>query len=452
MSNKKVISVGLVSLGCSKNLVDLQIMAGALLSEEIDISPNPDDADVILVNTCAFIEDARKEAHDEILRACSLKENGRVKGVVVSGCLSQRYGDSLAEKYPDVDAFIGIDHLYDISKVVRSVMAKRKERKAITMISSDRNMLFEPPIPTLSLTGASYAYLKIAEGCNHACAYCAIPSIRGRLRSRLSRDIVDEASALLDAGYRELNIVAQDVTAYGRDLRSGASLAKLLRRLDKLDGDFWLRLLYGYPAFVTDELLEVIASSKHICHYIDLPIQHFSPSVLKAMRRADTVKFMPKMVERIRSICPDMALRTTCLVGFPGETEDDFKMLLDYIKEAKFDNLGVFCYSREEGTLGYSMDNCVDESVAKERRDILMAAQQEISSDRLGGLIGKEVDVRLFSRTAERSFIGRTSFQAPDVDGVTMVETLSAKAEIGDVVRGVVAMAFDYDLVVRERR
>lgn len=448
MPNNNTVTVGLVSLGCPKNLVDLQVMGGALLVEGIELARNPDDADVVLVNTCAFIEDARNEADAEIKRACELKAAGQIRFVIVSGCLPQRYGKALGKTYPNVDAWIGIDHLFDLPEIIFKLFEKGTPSKPMVRISDCRNTLFDPPIPELVLTGGPHAYLKIAEGCSHACAYCAIPGIRGKLRSRLAKDIVAEAKKLLAAGYRELVIIGQDITAYGRDLDDGTTLASLLKKLDRIKGDFWIRLLYGYPSYVTDELLKVIASSKHICRYFDIPIQHSHPDVLRGMRRADTIKSVATMATHLREACPEMALRTTCMVGFPGETEEHFEEMLAYVKEARFDQLGVFCFSPEEGTAAAKMDMVVEPSVAERRRNRLMRAQQRIVADRLKEFIGRTIKVILVSPTEEMgTWRARSEFQAPDIDGETFVSGVSKKAIAGEFV-DVVIVGFDgYDLI-----
>lgn len=452
-SSSRALTVGLVSLGCAKNAVDLQVMGGALLMEEIDLASDPDSADVILVNTCAFIQAARDEANDEILRACALKRRGRARFVVVSGCLPQRYGSSLAAKYPEVDAWIGIDHLFDLPDLIRRLDANgRAGGRAEVLVSKARNTLYEPPIPEFTITGGAHAYLKIAEGCSHTCAYCAIPGIRGRLRSRHARDILAEARALVRGGVRELDIVGQDVTAYGRDLRDGTDLVSLLARLDRMRGDFRLRLLYGYPAYVTDALLDAIASSRKVCRYIDVPVQHSHPDMLRAMRRADTVGHVAGMAGRIRAKCPGAAVRTTLIVGFPGETEEHFSHLLDYVSESRFDNLGVFCFSPEEGTPAAAMDGQVPREVAEERRERLMVAQRAIVAERARKAVGTTLRV-LVERPGKPGFaVARSEFQAPDVDGVTIVADKAGSLQAGDFATVTVTGHSGYDILARPLR
>ena len=449
-NSKAKLSVGLVSLGCAKNTVDLQVMAGALLSEGIDLSANPDRADAILVNTCAFIEAARREANAEILRACSLKRSGKARFVVVAGCLPQRYGESLRAKYPDVDAFIGIDHLFDLPGLLRGLAAAvaPATAPARVVVSTARNTLFEPPIPDFTISGGVHASLKVADGCNHACAYCAIPSIRGRLRSRRPRDILAEARALIRGGVRELDVVAQDSTAYGRDIGDGTSLASLLARLDRMRGDFWIRILYGYPTFVTDELLELIAASRHVCRYLDIPLQHSHPDILRAMRRADTARRIDGLAARLRAAIPGVVLRTTFIVGYPGETEAHFRHLLDYVRETRFDQLGAFVFSPEEGTPAAALDGQVPREVAEERLNRLMAAQREVVAANLAPMAGARLRVLVEAVEGGRA-TARSEFQAPEVDGATRIADAPRALKPGDFAEVEVTGAEGYDLLAR---
>jgi ribosomal protein S12 methylthiotransferase len=447
MSNKKPLTVGLVSLGCSKNLVDTQVMCGVLLTEGVELAPNPDEADVVLINTCAFIQSARDEADAEIRRAIGLKAEGKIGAIVVSGCLAQRYGKEVAEKYPDVDAWLGIDHLEELADVVKRVARKGADRKrAILKVSGPATALFEPRVPALSLAGGPFAYLKIAEGCNHACAYCAIPGIRGHLRSRKIDDIAAEAEELLATGVRELDIVAQDVTAYGRDKRGGGRLPELLCALDGFGGKYRTRILYGYPSLVDDALLNCFSSLKHLCRYIDIPVQHSHPDILRAMRRADTVKHVASLPARLRAACPGIAIRTTCLVGFPGETEEHFRHLCDYVRESRFDALGVFAFSCEEGTAAAAMPNQVPAGVAEERRDRLMRIQRKVQREAAKSRIGTKTTAMLLRPTSHGRWEARTDWQAPDVDGITFVAGCGPKAAPGDLMKVEIEAVRGYDL------
>lgn len=446
--------VALVSLGCPKNLVDLQVAAAALADAGFDVGVPEDEADAILVNTCAFIESAREEALDAIEEACSRKApGGRCRAVVVSGCLAQRYRAAVLDACPDVDAILGVDDLEAAPAVLRRALdAPGKPFDAVSAGPSKK--LFTSKAPWFTLTPGPYAYLKVAEGCRHACAFCAIPGIRGRLRSRPVADCVSEARALLESGIRELDVIAQDVTAYGADRRDGANPVSLLRRLDALPGRFRIRLLYGHPAGVTDELLDFVAGSRHVLPYFDVPVQHCSEPVLRAMHRADTVKPVPELAARIRAKIPGATLRTTCLVGFPGETARDAAALVRFVRETKFDHLGAFVFSPEEGTPAFAMPGRPSARVAEARRARLMAAQAEVVAEKLAALMGTEDEVLLETPPAKRGapWTGRTGRQAPDgIDGVTFVRGVPAGAKPGDFLRVRFVGRTDYDLVAEVR-
>ena len=415
------ISVGLVALGCAKNTVDLQVMAGHLLKAGCVLAPQPDDADVILVNTCAFIEAAREEAVEEILRACELKRAGRCRAVVVSGCFAQRYGDRLTEAFPDVDAFLGIDALDKIAGIVHRALEKTKAN--VTVPPGMPKKIFSPPVPALRLTGSAFAYLKIAEGCAHRCAYCAIPAIRGQYRSRPLRSIVAEARALLATGVKELNVIAQDPLLYGVDFKDDTDIVKLLRALDRLKGDFWLRVLYAYPSEISDGFIDWMNTSSHAVKYIDVPIQHTDPQILKAMARGSAVAATLSAAERLRAAVPGVTLRTTVLTGFPGETNDSFAKLLMDVKRMKFDHLGAFAFSPEEGTAAAEMDGCPPPAVAAKRARMVMSAQRKVWAEKAKGYVGKT-----FRALVVAPGVARLESQAPDVDGVVRFK---GKAEIG---------------------
>ena len=451
--------VALVSLGCPKNLVDLQVVASALRGAGFDVGVPEADADAILVNTCAFIERAREEAAGAILEACSRKQGAAGQGrggpaVVVAGCLPQRYRDKVLEAFPQVDAILGVDDLDRAPEIVRAALDRATAdgaAPALDAVSPGRSRkLFTAREPWFVLTPGPYAYLKIGEGCRHACAFCAIPGIRGRLRSRPAADLVAEARALVSHGIRELDVIAQDVMSWGRDLPGRPGLASLLRELDALPGEFRVRLLYGHPAGCTDELLDTVAASRRVVPYFDIPIQHASPDVLRLMDRRDTVAEVPRMVERIRERVPGAVVRTTCLVGFPGETDAMFEELLAFAKATKFDHLGAFVFSPEEGTKAFSMPNPVPARVARARHRRLMKAQAAVVAEKLDALAGTEATVLLESPPARRGepWTGRTERQAPDdIDGVTFVRGLPATARVGDFVRVRYVGHTDYDLV-----
>jgi len=442
------VTVGFVSLGCSKNLVDSQHMAGVLLSEDVALARCAEEADIVLVNTCAFIEEARQESIETIRSVCRLKTEGVCKAVLVTGCMPQRYKKDLRKLLPEVDAFLGLDELDQVGEVARRLAGGEK---GILRVSNRSSALFEPRYPALSFTGGPYAYLKIAEGCNHPCSFCAIPSIRGRHRSRPLKSIVAEAESLLAEGFKELNIISQDVTSYGRDLGDGTSLTRLIRNLGAIGGAFWIRLLYGYPSRVSDELLEAMGVTEQVCRYLDVPIQHSHPDILKAMARAGTARAVRSLPARARKIMPDVTLRTTCLVGFPGERESHFEHLLEYLRETQFDHVGVFAYSPEENTRAYGMPGRPAKAVADGRRRRLMLAQKEIVDRKNAALAGLETEVLLEYPAAGKrgAWIGRSRRHAPRVDGCVFVGGVGRDAAPGTFVRARYTQPCDYDMKAR---
>jgi ribosomal protein S12 methylthiotransferase len=437
------VSVGFISLGCSKNLVDSQVMAGYLKAGRIALAPSPEAADIILVNTCAFIEAAREEAAEAIQSACAHKANGHCRAVIVAGCMVQRYRARLEKAFPEVDAFLGIDELERIGEVVRRVADG--QRCGVVAGRGEAVKLYNPAYPTLLFTGGPFAYLKIADGCNHRCAYCAIPSIRGRFRSRAMDDVVAEAAGMVSAGVRELNLIAQDSLMYGADQARKPQIAELMRRIDALEGEFRFRILYGYPSGVTDEVIEVLNTARHVCKYLDLPIQHSHPDVLKAMNRAAAVTATQGLAARLRQAVPGVVLRTTCLVGFPGETESHFEHLLAAVGEAKFDHLGVFAYSPEEGTSAFDRE-APDPEIAEERCRRLMALQKKIVRERVKALTGTRDTALLLRRGSAGVWQARLPRQAPEVDGETHVKGVPATAKPGDFVPVTITGGRGYDL------
>lgn len=444
------ITVGFISLGCAKNLVDSQIMAASLLRGGLVMAQRPEAADVVIVNTCAFIETAREESIEGILSACRLKDTGTVRAVLVAGCLPQRYRKELAESLPEVDGFIGLDEIEEVPEIVTKLAGGVH---GLYKVSERATRLFDPGDQGVVFSGGPFAYLKIAEGCNHSCAFCAIPGIRGTHRSRPLPGIVEEAGRLLDAGYRELDLVSQDATYYGHDLKDGSSLTKLLYALaacaDGRDATpFWIRIIYGYPEGITPELIHAIRDIPQVCAYIDVPIQHSHPAILKAMRRAGTIEPVITMVERLREAIPDVALRTTCLVGFPGETDEHFEHLLNHVSEIAFDHLGVFAFSPEENTPAYDMPDRPAPKVAEERRHILMTAQRTIVDRKARELIGTETSVLIENPLPESpgAWSARSYRQAPEVDGEIVVENVPPEIQSGDFARVRYIAQADYDM------
>ena len=412
------LSVGFLSLGCPKNLVDSQIMAESLLDQGFTLAPSPERADVIIVNTCAFIEDARGESLDAIEAACEQKAAGGCQAVLVAGCMPQRYQSEIQDALPSVDAFIGLDRIDEAGDIIHQLIASKEKVYAVTR-KAER--VFAPKSTVVFSSGA-HAFLKIAEGCNHGCTFCAIPGIRGKHRSRALHELVQEAHLLLQKGFRELDLIAQDIMAYGNDLTPATSLDELLQAIATSEGEYWIRLLYGYPSLLTDALLETVAAYPAICPYLDIPIQHSHPDMLRAMRRAGTAQAAQNMPTRIRTYLPDATLRTTALVGFPGETDAHFEHLREYLAAAQFDHLGVFCFSPEAGTPAANMPNQVPTEVAASRQAMLMQDQQKRVRKALRQSKGKHARVLIEAPGKKTGTLrARHAGQAPDVDGVVWI-------------------------------
>ncbi len=435
-------SVHLVSLGCPKNTADSELMLGALVRAGFEVTLDPERAQVLLVNTCAFIEPAKKESIDAILEAAEVKRHGRGKRLVVAGCLAQRYGAELAEQFPEVDILVGTGNFLDLPELLRRT--ERPELRPIPYPGA-AHLLPAADAPRVRTGEQFSAYLKISEGCDHRCAFCIIPKIRGRHESRAPEDLVEEARRLAADGVRELNLIAQDLTGYGRDLKPRSSLAALLKKLARIDGIRWIRLLYCYPNFVTDELLATIAGEERVVKYIDMPLQHADDAVLRAMRRERSADGLCRLLERVRKVVPGVTLRTSFIVGFPGESEAAFGRLMEFVREQRFDRVGVFTYSREENTAACELPDQVPERIKRRRRAELMQAQAEISLCRNRGLVGRELEVMVEGSAPGRAtrVRGRTAGQAPDIDGIVL---LKGEAEPGDFVRARIERAATYDL------
>jgi ribosomal protein S12 methylthiotransferase len=435
-------SVHLLSLGCPKNLVDSELMLGALTHAGFDVALDPEQADVLVVNTCAFIESAKKESIDAILEAAQIKKRGPHRRLVVAGCLAQRYADEVAALLPEVDIFVGTGNFLELPELLRRT--ERPEARPVPYAGA-AHLLPSSQAPRVATGNFFSSFLKISEGCNHRCSFCIIPKIRGLHESRPVGDLVTEARALAERGVRELNLIAQDLTAYGRDLAPPASLAALLRELAMVEGIDWIRLLYCYPNFVTDELLDTIAELPQVVKYIDMPLQHADDEILRAMRRERSGAALGGLLDRIRARVPNVVLRTSFIVGFPGETDEAFARLMGFVRAQEFDRLGVFTYSREENTAASDLPGQVPEKVKRARRAELMAAQAGISLRKNRGLIGRELEVLVEGRAPGRALRmrGRTAGQAPEIDGAIFV---SGEAEAGDLVRARVEQALTYDL------
>ena len=403
--------VALVSLGCSKNLVDSEVMLNILSGNSYELTQNTSNADVIIVNTCGFIESAKQESIDNIIELGQLKNNGQCKVLIASGCLAERYKDELINEMPELDAVIGTGDYKNILEVIDSAMSGSKVVKFGNQESIDIHEL-----PRVISTATASTYLKIAEGCDNRCTYCIIPKLRGKYRSRKFEDILNEAKLLASQGIKELNIIAQDTTRYGMDLYGKYRIAELLDEISKVEGIEWIRLLYSYPDEFDDELINLMAVNDKICKYLDIPIQHASNRILKRMGRRTSKEEIKELVNKLRSRIPNIALRTSLIVGFPGETEEDFKELVDFVKEIRFDRLGVFTYSREEDTPAYQMEEQIEEEVKLKRQERIMLLQSDISLDNNQKMVGKIVKV-LIEGMDDKKYYGRSYKDAPEIDG-----------------------------------
>ncbi len=438
--------IGFVSLGCPKNQLDTEVMLHEILQAGYEITPEEIEADVIIVNTCAFIESAKKEAIDNILDVAWLKKNRHLKAIIVTGCLAERYGEEIFKELPEVDAVLGVGSIHHIVEAIEAVTTKKKKGGKQTYFSHEDKNTVRLGGDRVITTPDYTAYIKIAEGCDNRCAYCAIPSIRGKFRSRPMEDLIAEAKDLESLGVRELVVVAQDITRYGLDLYGKYSLAELLRRITQETQIPWIRLLYCYPDKITEELITEMRDNPRILKYIDLPLQHISDPMLTAMNRHGDSAMIRDVVRRLRQEIPDIVIRTTFIVGFPGETEEDFAELCDFIKEQRFDHAGVFTYSREEGTPAYDFPNQIDEQVKQDRMDILMRMQMEINEELNRNKVGQTVEVLCedYDPVAEVHF-GRSVADAPEIDGKVYFKS-DRRIAPGTFVKVKVREVVDYDL------
>ncbi|GAB6098697.1 30S ribosomal protein S12 methylthiotransferase RimO [Halanaerocella petrolearia] len=435
-----MLQVGLVTLGCAKNQVDSEIMLGLMKEAGYEITQDYQSADVLIANTCGFISDAKEESIDSILQLAKYKEDN-CKLLIATGCLAQGYNEELAAEIPEIDAFLGTGDFDQIVKVIEESLEGDSKLEV-----SNPDFDYDRHLPKDNLTPGHTAYVKIAEGCDNCCSYCIIPKLRGNLRSRSIDSIVDEVKKLGQQGVKEINIIAQDITQYGIDRYGEARIVDLLKELVKIDEINWFRLLYAYPTRVTDELIEVIATEDKICNYLDLPVQHADKEIRSKMNRQGDKEEILSVVNKLRQKIPNIALRTSIIVGFPGETEEHFDNLLDFVKQAEFDRLGAFTYSREEGTPAAEMPCQIPEDRKEERYDQVMQLQQDISYRRNQRLVGEEVEVLLEEVQSEdpRIMVGRTQREAPEVDGVVYIE--DTKAEVGDMIKVEITAAYEYDL------
>ncbi|EQK42095.1 ribosomal protein S12 methylthiotransferase RimO [[Clostridium] bifermentans ATCC 638] len=436
-----MLKIALESLGCSKNLVDAEIMMGILNRKGYKLVGEFEEADIILVNTCGFIESAKQESIDTILDLAQLKENGNLKLLIVTGCLAQRYAKELQAEIPEIDAIVGTGSYQQIDEIIANL---EKENNIVSL--NDIEFAYNEDLPRYVTTPEYMAYLKIGEGCDNHCTYCIIPKLRGRYRSRKMEDIIKEAKDLASKGVKELVVIAQDTTKYGLDLYGEVKLPQLLEELAQIDGIKWIRIMYSYPESITEELVKVIKKYDNICNYFDMPIQHASNKVLKLMNRHTTKEDIKSKVEMIRKYIPDATLRTTIIVGFPGETDEDFNELVEFAKDMKFDRLGAFAYSREEDTPADKLPNHLDEDVKLQRRDQLMLVQQEISQNLNVQKIDNEYEVLIEEQIEDKVYIGRTQGDAEEIDSIVYVKSEN-QLEIGSFVKVKINNALEYDLM-----
>lgn len=433
--------IGMISLGCPKNQVDAEMLLSTLCEADFEIVADIEEAEVVIINTCGFIDDAKKEAIDNILYASELKKQGIIKGIVVTGCLAERFKDEVLNEIPEVDACVGIGANGKIADVCKEVLNGKKCSLYPSKyeLNLDGNRLLTTP--------PHWAYLKIAEGCSNCCTYCAIPSIRGRFRSRKKESIIEEAKNLAAGGIKELVVVAQDTTRYGIDIYGEYMLAELLKEICKIDGIEWIRILYCYPECMTDELIYTIASEEKICNYIDLPLQHSEDGILKAMNRRNTKDELNILLKKLREKIPDVVIRTTFITGFPGESDSDFEALAEFITDNEFDRLGCFAYSAEEGTVAAKMDNQIEEEIKVHRSEIIMQQQYEIFSKKQERRIGTEMTVIVDGFDEENLlYMGRTYMDAPEIDTNVIIST-EDELQQGQFVKVKIIGVDDCDLV-----
>lgn len=431
-----------VSLGCDKNLVDTEKMIGLLSEKGYEFTDAEEEAEAVVVNTCCFIGDAKEESINTLLQMAELRSSGQLKVLIAAGCLAQRYKEEIQKEIPEVDAIIGTMSVTAITEAMDNVLAGEPENVFYDLTSS-------PVVRAKRVltTGGHFAYLKIAEGCDKNCTYCIIPKVRGRYRSIPMEELVEEAQALADGGVRELILVAQETTLYGKDIYGKKSLPELLRKLCRISGLYWIRILYCYPEEVTDELIEVIAEEEKICHYLDIPIQHASDNILKKMGRRTNQAELRENIAKLRERIPDICLRTTLISGFPGETQEDFEELYRFVNDIEFDRLGVFTYSQEEDTVAAELPEQVPDEVKVFRRDELMELQQEIAFEKAENMPGTVLTVMVEGKVAdEDTYVTRTYKDAPGVDGYLFLNT-TANLMTGDFVKVIVTDSNEYDLI-----
>jgi len=434
------VKAGFISLGCAKNLVDTEVMLGLLAERNIAITDDPGEADILIVNTCSFIDAAKEESITTILQAAEYKREGQCRALIVAGCLGQKYQQELLDELPEVDAIVGTGAWHRVNEAIDAALAGRR-----LVIAGDSEVIYDHTMPRLVTTPSYSSYVKIAEGCSNCCSYCVIPQLRGKYRSRPLESVVAEVERLVARGVKEINLIAQDTTSYGRDLYGEPRLVELGRALVKVEGLVWLRRLYCYPHYFSDELIALIAVEPKICKYVDLPLQHAHDDILTAMNRRDSRADSERLLAKIRAAIPGVAIRTTFIVGFPGETEEHFAALQAFVAEQRFDHVGVFTYSQEADTVAGRREDQVAEEVKQERYHALMAQQAKISEETGAALVGRELTVMVEGIEEDGVARGRSYREAPDVDGRVYVE--NAAAGPGEFIRARVVQGFAYDLL-----
>jgi ribosomal protein S12 methylthiotransferase len=447
--NRKAPRIGFVSLGCPKNLVDSEVMLGTLARQGYTITPDKQEADVLVVNTCGFIDTAKQESIDTILEMVEMKNSGNCKKIVVAGCLAERYRADIQKEIPEIDFVFGPDEL---GRILEAVKLEDNAAEAPISIDALYTSTEVPTIPRVLTTPGHMAYLKISEGCDHICTFCAIPGFRGRFRSRSVKDLVAETTRLAHQGVREVILVSQDTMAYGKDLGMAEGITSLLRELARVEGLKWVRFLYCYPNTVTENLVRLVAEEERLCKYFDIPYQHASKSVLDRMKRGGSRDAYERQIENIRKWNPDAGLRTSFITGFPGESEEDFKEILTFMRNAAFDNVGVFLYSDEEGTGAFDLDGKVARRTAVRRRNQIMKTQAGISKRKLREMVGQRVEVLLEGASDESELLlkGRMETQAPDIDGHVLINDTGERAvRSGEFYEVEITESMEYDLVGR---
>ncbi|QRG70651.1 30S ribosomal protein S12 methylthiotransferase RimO [Brevibacillus choshinensis] len=433
--------VAIVTLGCEKNLVDSDMMAHLIDEKGYELVDNPEDATVVVVNTCGFIDAAKEESVNKILDMAELKETGKLKSLVVAGCLTQRYKEDILNEIPEVDGIVGTGDFMSITGIIEESLAGKRP-----VFVGNPIFTYEDVVKRKVKEGTYSAYIKIAEGCDNACTFCSIPLMRGGFRSRTIESILEEARHLAAQGIVEVSLIAQDSTNYGTDIYDGKHmLPELLNRLSEVDGIQWIRLHYAYPGFFTDELIQTFATNPKVCKYVDMPLQHSEDHILKRMRRPGRQTDIRALVAKIRAQVPDVALRTSLIVGFPGETEEDFARLSEFVKDIRFDRLGVFTYSNEDDTPASRLPDHVDEETKEKRANLLMEIQREVAGDRNSRFVGQVLEV-LIERYEGRNdiYVGRTQYDAPEIDGEVFVSGF--KGELGSIAKVKITHSFEYDL------